>query len=143
MNDIRKSQITQTIDGSRDYDPVEEGRKLVERMKRDGKGSQENVFTTSQLRKILSAAAVIKNMLDIDNLETIPPKIQSEIQYLHLKLIYQMGREKKLKRWLISKELDMPSIIKNIGNSRARFDNYYRLLESIVAYLKYEFGNNV
>lgn len=125
------------VDGSTPYDPIEVGKNLVARLKDE---RQLRDFTTSQLRKVLSSAVVVKNRIDRENSENdiLSKSIQDEIQYIRVKLIYQMGREPRVKSCLSQFGVDMPGILKNIGTSKEKFDNFYRLLESIVAYRKFE-----
>lgn len=117
------------------FDPVEEGQKLVEKI------DPKRGFTTSQLRKVLSSAAVVKNKIDRECSDAISKDIQDEIQYLRLKLVYQMGRDPNVKIGLSQSGIDLPSIIKNIGASKEKFNKFYRLLESIVAYKKFNEDN--
>ncbi len=126
-----------TIDGRKDFDPVEVGQTLVDQITADYK--LKNNFTTSQLRKVMSAAVVVKNRIDREtgDSDALSPAIQEEIQYLRVKLIYQMGRDANVKTALKHKGVDLAAVIQNIGASRKSFDRFYRLLESIVAYRKY------
>ncbi len=135
------------IDGTEEYDPIEEGKKLVERMLEEYKINKYNFkFTTSQLRKILAMAASVKNSIAMENNngneQKISSEMKNEIQYIRLKLVYQMGREDAVKTWLGKKGIDLPEIIKNIGDDAKRFNDFYRLLESIVAYKKFLIPNN-
>ena len=123
------------IDGTKEYDPVEAGNELVKSM------DERQAFSTSQLRKILSATAVVKNKLDREGSTVISKEMQAEIQYLRLKLVYQMGRDRNVKIWLKEKTIDLESIVHNIKDSKEAFDRMYRLIESIVAYNKFYFPN--
>jgi len=125
------------VDGTKDFDPVETGRSLVAQLKTD---NLLRDFTTSQLRKVLSSANVVKNRIDREaaEAESLSASIQEEIQYLRLRLVYQMGREPKVKLCLGQKGVDLPAVIKNIGADKKKFNDFYRLLESIVAYRKFE-----
>jgi len=138
--------IDLTINFKNGYDPVKEGEKLVVRMKELGK---KDHFTTSQLRKIHSYASIVNNRLQMEESKCnsdsyrISENLQNDIQYIKLKLIYQMGREKSVKKWFGSEEVDgvigigLDRIISDIGDDKEKFDRFYRLLESIIAYKKY------
>lgn len=120
-------------EGKEEFDPVSVGQKFVDTIGTRG-------FTTSQLRQILSSAAIVKNKIDRENAssDNLSTDIQNEIQYLKLKLVYQMGREPKLKdAFNGQKGINLPAIIQNIGNSKDKYNRFYRLLESIVAYRKF------
>jgi len=134
-----------SIDFKNSYDPVKEGAKLVLKMKEKG----ERYFTTTQLRKIHSYASIVNNKLQMEESNCkssgykISEDLQSDVQYIKLKLIYQMGRDKVVKKWFGSESVDgikgigLENIISDIGDSKEKFDKFYRLLESIIAYKKY------
>jgi|LSQX01.3.fsa_nt_gb CRISPR type III-A-associated protein Csm2 len=134
-----------TIDFKNGYDPVKEGEKLINKMKEIKRDS----FTTSQLRKIHAYASIVNNKLQMEesNCKSSAYKIsevlQNDIQYIKLKLIYQMGREISVKKWFGAepvygvKGIGLEKIISDIGDSKEKFDKFYRLMESIIAYRKY------
>ena len=126
------------LDGTKEYDPVEAGRKFVDAV-------DKRSFTTSQLRQILSSAAIVKNRIDRENAasDLLSTDIQQEIQYLKLKLIYQMGRDNGLKRAFSGENgINLPAVLQNVGDSKENFNRFYRLLESIVAYRKFAGGDS-
>jgi len=96
-------------------------------------------ITTTQLRLLLSNAAVIKNKIELENLKTDGDKLSDElvreVEYLLVKHIYQCGREKNVKYF--DREFNVSNIIKDIKNSRKKFNDFYRYLETIVAYSKF------
>lgn len=109
---------------------------MVENVEETVKKNQKDLLTTTQLRVLLSNAVVVKNKISMENKEEkLSEKIQSEIKYLLVKHIYQCGREKKVKEFdnifKVSEEL------KKIGDSKDKFEKFYRYLEEIVAYVKY------
>ncbi|OPZ94296.1 MAG: hypothetical protein BWY74_00682 [Firmicutes bacterium ADurb.Bin419] len=133
------------IDYKSAYDPVKEGEKLVLKMKEKG----ERYFTTTQLRKIHSYASIVNNKIQMEESKNksvayrISEELQNDVQYIKLKLIYQMGRDKTVKKWFGSVDVDgikgigLEKIIADIGDDKEKFDRFYRLLESIIAYKKY------
>jgi CRISPR-associated protein Csm2 len=127
------------LDGSIAYDAVAAGENLVDLL---DSNNMLRDFTTSQLRKVLSSAIVVKNRIDreIGEGDLLTDPIANEVQYLRVKLIYQMGREPKIKRCLGDMSVDLPAVIKNIGKDKNRFDEFFRLLETIVAFKKFKGG---
>lgn len=133
------------IDYKSAYDPVKEGEKLVLKMKE----KEERYFTTTQLRKIHSYASIVNKKIQIEeskcksNGYKISEELQNDVQYIKLKLIYQMGRDEAVKKWFGSevikgiKGIGLEKIIADIGDDKEKFDRFYRLLESIIAYKKY------
>ncbi|WP_029759346.1 type III-A CRISPR-associated protein Csm2 [Fusobacterium nucleatum] len=107
----------------------------VENYQKDNK----NPVTTTQLRLLLSNAVIIKNKIQVEartrKEDRISEKLENEIKYLLVKHIYQCGREPKVKYF--DKEFNISNKIKEIGNSAKKFNEFYRYLEEIVAYMKY------
>ena len=105
----------------------------VEKYQKDNK----NPVTTTQLRLLLSNAVIIKNKIQVETTkrEEISEKLENEIKYLLVKHIYQCGREPKVKTF--DNEFEISKKIKEIGKSAKKFNEFYRYLEEIVAYMKY------
>ena len=105
--------------------------------KRDNKDIKIKKITTSQLRLLLSNAIIIKNKIQIETRkeDKISEKLENEIKYLLVKHIYQCGREPKVKTF--DNEFEISKKIKEIGKSAKKFNEFYRYLEEIVAYMKY------
>lgn len=95
-------------------------------------------ITNTQLRLILSNSVIIKNKIKNTNNEELSVEIQNEIKYLLIKLIYQAGREAKVKKFI--EDFEVANKIKQIGKSAKKFNEFYRYLEEIVAYVKYYRG---
>lgn len=95
-------------------------------------------ITNTQLRLILSNSVIIKNKIKNTNNEDLSVEIQNEIKYLLIKLIYQAGREPKVKKFI--EDFEVANKIKQIGDSAKKFNEFYRYLEEIVAYVKYYRG---
>ena len=98
---------------------------------------KRNAVTTTQLRLLLSNAVIIKNKIQVETRkgDEISVKLENEIKYLLVKHIYQCGREPKVKNF--DKEFHISEKIKEVGNSAKKFNDFYRYLEEIVAYMKY------
>ena len=107
----------------------------VEKYQKDNK----NPVTTTQLRLLLSNAVIIKNKIQVElkgNKENrVSEKLENEVKYLFVKHIYQCGREPKVKTF--DNEFEISKKIKEIGKSAKKFNEFYRYLEEIVAYMKY------
>ena len=100
---------------------------------------KRNTVTTTQLRLLLSNAVIIKNKIQVETRtkkgDEISEKLENEIKYLLVKHIYQCGREPKVKTF--DNEFEISKKIKEIGKSAKKFNEFYRYLEEIVAYMKY------
>lgn len=105
--------------------------------KRDNKDIKIKKITTSQLRLLLSNAVIIKNKIQVETRkgDEISEKLENEIKYLLVKHIYQCGRDLDVKSF--DENFKISEAIKEIGNSAKNFNEFYRYLEEIVAYMKY------
>lgn len=56
-----------------------------------------NIITTTKLRSILSLNSEIYNMVTHDSKEKLSEEIEAKIQYLKVKVVYEMGREVSVK----------------------------------------------
>lgn len=105
----------------------------VKKYQKDNK----NPVSTTQLRLLLSNAVIIKNKIQAETRkgDEISEKLENEIKYLLVKHIYQCGREPKVKTF--DNEFEISKKIKEIEKSAKKFNEFYRYLEEIVAYMKY------
>ena len=98
---------------------------------------KKNAVTTTQIRLLLSNAVIIKNKIQVETRkgDEISEKLENEIKYLLVKHIYQCGKETKVKTF--DNGFEISKKIKEIGKSAKKFNEFYRYLEEIVAYMKY------
>ena len=101
-------------------------------------------LTTTQLRNILAMTADIYNDVMNESDQTLSKEIVGRIEYLKIRIIYDVGREKP-KRTLENfvKEAELLEIISEIGNSRKNFIMFHRYMEALVAYHKYYGGKEM
>ena len=77
-------------------------------------------------------------------------RLTAEMQYLQVKLAYQVGREKKDAKSQCQigpvedfvNNAGLISAVKNIGNSIAEFEKFNRYMEALVAYHKFYGGKD-
>ena len=107
----------------------------VEKYQKDNK----NPVTTTQLRLLLSNAVIIKNKIQVElkgNKENrVSEKLENEVKYLFVKHIYQCGRDLNVKSF--DENFKISEKMKKIEKSTKNFNDFYRYLEEIVAYMKY------
>ena len=117
--------------------------KTVEELVKENKN---NMVTTTQLRQLLSNSVIVKNKISLEKLEKydeLTPELLKEVKYLLIKHTYQCGKknkgdkENKLKEF--DKEFKISEKLKDI-KTKKDFDDFYRYLEEIVAYVKYYIG---
>ena len=100
---------------------------------------KRNAVTTTQLRLLLSNAVIIKNKIQVElkgNKENrVSEKLENEVKYLFVKHIYQCGRDLNVKSF--DENFKISEKMKKIEKSTKNFNDFYRYLEEIVAYMKY------
>ncbi len=109
---------------------------ILELQKQEGKNYRN--FTTSKIRNILSMVNEIYNEVMSDNNEKLSDRIQDKIMHLKVRLIYECGRERIVKKFYDKAGLD--EIISSIGDSREKFVSFVRYMEALVAYHLYHGG---
>lgn len=101
--------------------------------------------TTSQIRKFLSAVNSLNNRIalyKIQHAETqkLTPELAGEVKYLKIKLVYQAGREQKVRRFV--EQSGLIKYIDEIGNSTEKFDEFAKYVEALIAFHKYYGGRD-
>ena len=108
----------------------------------------EILLTTNQIRKFLTAVNLLANKVDIykasNPLATkLSEELAMEVQYLQVKLVYQIGREKAEKNGRFgpveefAKKANLTNEIKGIGDDLQAFEMFNRYIEALVAYHKF------
>jgi CRISPR-associated protein Csm2 len=127
--------------------------KAHERIKSLMKNPKDNKIqvTTSQIRKILSAANSINNKLlaleangKIKN-DTLPEEIINDCLALKVLIVYQSAREKDSKKNYVKDFVEKTKLIEeldSVGNSATKLKQYFRYIEALVAYHKFEGGRD-
>ncbi len=111
--------------------------KTVEELVKENKN---NMVTTTQLRQLLSNSVIVKNKISSNVLkkeDKLSDKLLNDVKYLLIKHTYQCGRESKVKEF--DKKFEISEKLKKI-KTKKDFDDFYRYLEEIVAYVKYYIG---
>lgn len=125
---------------------IEEKNENKETIENLVKNNKDNMVTTTQLRQLLSNAVIVKNKISLEKLEKydeLTPELLKKVKYLLIKHTYQCGKknkgdkENKLKEF--DKEFKISKKLKDI-KTKKDFDDFYRYLEEIVAYVKYYIG---
>ena len=128
---------------------IRDAKKVVDSLSTDNRGKIS--LSTNQIRKFLAGINGIQNRVlayqgagEIEG-DKLPQDIVDEIQYVKIKLFYQVGRNDEGRgvnpvRELMEKA-DIERIMDDIGNSKKKFQEFNRYIEAIVAYHRYKGGN--
>lgn len=107
-----------------------------------------NLLTTTQIRKLMSGVVELKNMVELNfsqaisggklNVakEPLPADIVDAIRYFRVMVVYQAGRDSKVKEFVDKTEID--KLIGTIGSNRNAFKKFVQYFEALVAFHKYE-----
>ena len=107
--------------------------------KRDRNGRLIQMVTTSKLRNILSMSAEIYNEVLLLEDETLGQEIKGRIDYLRIRILYEAGRDGKVKDLALGAKL-----INTIREIKTKSDYilFYRYMESLVAFHKFYGGKD-
>lgn len=119
---------------------VELAKNVIETIKPNSKNSNsKGVITTTKLRSILSLNSEIYNMVNRGS-ETLSEEVEAKLQYLKVKIIYEMGREESVKTFCENAHLT--DCINDIDGTKTSYILFARYLEALVAYRKYIIGHD-
>lgn len=114
--------------------------KLTQKFEKNGKWITPQIVTTSKIRNILSMAADIYDNVLQNKDDQLSDEIVSRIEYLRVRIIYECGREPKVKDFVNAANL--LDYIKMIGNDKKKYVLFYHYLEALVAFHKFKGGKD-
>lgn len=114
--------------------------KLTQKFEKNGKWITPQIVTTSKIRNILSMAADIYDNVLQNKDDCLSEEIVSRIEYLRVRIIYECGREPKVKEFVNA--ADLLDYIKMIGNDKKKYVLFYHYLEALVAFHKFKGGKD-
>ena len=119
---------------------VDQAEKVLDRLleKKDKWGKRISLVTTSKIRNILSMAADIYDKVLQNREDQLSKDIVSRIEYLRVRIIYECGREDKVKYFV--EEANLLEYLKMIGSDKQKYILFYHYLEALVAFHKYKGG---
>lgn len=101
---------------------------------------QVKIVSTSKLRNILAMSSDIYNLANMSVSENLSEDINSQIEYLKIRIIYEAGRDEDVKDLVTKAKLI--ECIGEIKGNKKNFIQFNRYLEAIVAYRKYLGGRD-
>lgn len=101
---------------------------------------QVKIVSTSKLRNILAMSSDIYNLANMSVSENLSEDINSQIEYLKIRIIYEAGRDKDVNDLVTKAKLI--ECIGEIKGNKKNFIQFNRYLEAIVAYRKYLGGKD-
>lgn len=141
----KKRRITTMILNDGNY--VEKAEQVIkvliadkESKRKPGARGQVKIVSTSKLRNILAMSSDIYNLANMSVSEELSEDINSQIEYLKIRIIYEAGRDEDVKDLVTKAKLI--ECIGEIKGNKKNFIQFNRYLEAIVAYRKYLGGKD-
>ncbi|MGP1441462.1 MAG: type III-A CRISPR-associated protein Csm2 [Anaerovoracaceae bacterium] len=121
---------------------VDMAENVIEKLskKKKSNGKSDEMVTTSKIRNLLSMTSDIYNDVISQSDTMMTDEQMSRIEYLRIRVIYESGREKKVKD--LVQESKMIEIIKSIGREKKEFLLFNKYMEALVAFHRYYGGND-
>lgn len=117
--------------------------RLVKRVEegRTKKGPRVSLVTTSKIRNLLAMTSDIYNQVINIHGDCLDPQICEQIEYLRVRVIYEVGRGDDSVRDFI-REAKILEILKEIRNSKKNFLLFSRYMEALVAFHRFYGGKD-
>ncbi len=108
--------------------------------KTDKRGKPIQLVTTSKLRNLLAMSADIYNEAVALRTDQLTEEINSRIQYLRIRFIYESGREEKVKDLVTTGKI--LEILQEIQGSKKNYILFSHYMEALVAFRKFYGGKD-
>lgn len=122
----------------RDY--AEQAESIIKDLRNDREMDYRN-FTTSKIRNILAMVSEIYNDVVADYGDSLSLELQSRIEYLKIRLVYESGRETRTIKPFV-KKAGLLDLLNDIGSSKKKFIDFARYMEALVAYHRFLGGRD-
>lgn len=121
---------------------VKEAEDVISNLKRNNNNNNNNkiYLTTSQLRNVLAKVSSIYIDVNQNRNAVLTDKNQADIQYLKLQIVYASGRDEKGNVRDFVEKSKILKYIDEIGDSKEDFLLFARYMEALVAYHKFQGG---
>ena len=110
---------------------------LVKGARKNFKG-EPDIVTTSKIRNLLAMNADIYNQVLTKSSEKLDDEICGRIEYLRVRVMYECGREPKVKEFV--QQAEILEILKEIKQRKKNYLLFSRYMEALIAFHKYYGG---
>lgn len=98
---------------------------------------EKDVISTNKIRNMLTLINELYNAVKNQQSNDIDDEIQSRIQYVKMRLVYEAGRDKSVKSFL--SKTGLLEVIDDIGESKEKLMLLCHYMEALVAYHKFNY----
>ena len=106
---------------------VKKAEETIDKLLKNNK--TDSIATTPQMRNILAMSADIYNRVMVNSGEDLSDEIIGLIEYLKIRIVYEAGRDEKVKKFIVQSE--MLEIIDEINGSKKNLKNLDKLVDSL------------
>ncbi len=121
---------------------VDDAEKVILKLsnKTDQRGRKVEMVSTSKIRNILSMTADIYNNVLVLQDDSLTDELNGRISYLRMRIIYDCGREPKVKDFIT--EAKILEALKEINGSKANYILFNHYMEALIAFHKFYDGRD-
>lgn len=135
LNESKESEELKKLNKLNKLDYVKEAEKVISNLSRN-KNNGVIRLSKNKIRNILSMINELYEFARVKREDEIDENLQSHIQYIKMKIIYDAGRETTVKEFLDKSKLI--EYMDSIGKSRDELILFCHYMEALVAYHKYQ-----
>ncbi len=117
---------------------VDEAEKVIENLKKDRNG--DFLLTTSKIRNLLAMSNDIYTQIINTQSTHLDEDIQSRIEYLRVRFVYECGRDEGVMDF--AEKAKLLTILKEIDDSKDNYCLFNNYMEALVAFHRYHKGKN-
>ncbi|MDR1733807.1 MAG: type III-A CRISPR-associated protein Csm2 [Oscillospiraceae bacterium] len=121
-----------------DEDYVTRAETAVKNLDKDRSG--KFILTTSKIRSLMSMMNSIYNDALTETETTLSPELSKRVQHMNVRMVYEAGREDSVKDFLNKTRLR--DELNKVGDDRAKFLDFCRYFEALVAFHRFQGGND-
>lgn len=127
---------------------VQKAEGVIRSLVQHGKSGNSDGFLylkKSQIRKFLTAVNMLTNKINMYKIHhpgqaEMSAELAAEVEYLKVKLVYQMGRDRAVRDF--AEKADLQTEINAVRANIKRYEGFARYMEALVAYHKFYGGND-
>lgn len=132
-------------------DYVKEAQRVMQSLKKNKEGKVDLekgkiTLTISQIRKLLAAVISVNTQIKVlemqEQLKPQQKKIEAEINYLIVKFIYQIGKDKTNSVRTFVEKAKLIEKLESINGDVIKFKEFARYMEALVAFHKFYGGKD-
>ncbi|MGL4484410.1 MAG: type III-A CRISPR-associated protein Csm2 [Anaerovoracaceae bacterium] len=107
----------------------------------DRHGQKKIEISTSQIRSILTLVNSAQQKLRTCQEEKLPEDIQSDFQYVKMRMAYESGRDGAVRKFV--QETKLSEYLSAVRDDKEKAKVFCRYMEALVAYHRFYGGKNI